>query len=398
MGKLSALKVKSAKPGRHADGDGLYLLVKDSGSRSWMLRVQVDGKRRDIGLGSASVLGLADAREKAAEMRKLAKSGLDPVAERKKKPVTIPTFERATRDCHDELKKGWKNQKHIDSWLASMINHIVPAIGDKPVDAVTSIMVRDAIAPIWMEMPETAQRILQRIGVVLDFAHIKGWRSDETSLRSVRKGLPRQPNVENHFEAMPYADVPDYMAKLAGAVDTVGRDALRFTILTAVRSNETRFANWAEIDREKATWSIPASRMKMKQPHVVPLSASAMEIINRRWEARTHDAGLIFPSTLKKPGGEQRPISDMTMTKVLREDKVVGFTVHGFRSSFTDWAAEETNFRKEIVDKALAHKLPDRVEAAYRRTDFFEKRKKLMDAWARYVTGQLAVTKLAAVA
>ncbi|MCR5872244.1 MULTISPECIES: tyrosine-type recombinase/integrase [unclassified Sphingomonas] len=398
MGKLSALRVKSAKPGRHADGDGLYLLVKESGSRSWMLRVQVDGKRRDIGLGSASVLGLADARDKAAEMRKLAKSGVDPVAERKKKPVAIPTFEQATRDCHAELKKGWKNQKHIDSWLASMINHIVPAIGDKPVDAVTSIMVRDAIAPIWMEMPETAQRILQRIGVVLDFAHIKGWRPDETSLRSVRKGLPRQPNVENHFEAMPYADVPDYMAKLAGAVETVGRDALRFTILTAVRSNETRFANWAEIDREKATWSIPASRMKMKQPHVVPLSTDAMAIINRRWEARTHDAGLIFPSTLKKPGGEERPISDMTMTKVLREDKVVGFTVHGFRSSFTDWAAEETNFRKEIVDKALAHKLPDRVEAAYRRTDFFEKRKKLMDAWARYVTGHQAVTKLAAVA
>jgi integrase len=390
LGKLSALKVKAAKPGRHADGDGLYLLVKDSGSRSWLLRVQVDGKRRDIGLGSASILSLADAREKALEYRKQAKAGLDPVAERKKAPVAIPTFEDAAKDCHAELKRGWKNQRHIDSWLASLKTHIFPAIGNRAVDAVTSIMVRDAIAPIWMDMPETAQRILQRIGVVLDFAHIKGWRAEEASLRSVRKGLPRQPATDNHFKAMPYAEVPDYMQKLGAADATVGRDALRFTILTAVRSNETRFADWAEIDRDKATWTIPASRMKMNQTHTVPLSDEAMEIINRRWDARERDSGLVFPSSLKKPNGEQRPISDMTMTKVLREDKIPDYTVHGFRSAFTDWAAEETNFRKEVVDKALAHKLPDRVEAAYRRTDFFEKRRKLMAAWAAFVAGRPA--------
>lgn len=398
LGKLSALKVKAAKPGRHADGDGLYLLVKDSGARSWLLRVQVDGRRRDIGLGSAATLGLADARDKASEYRKLAKAGIDPIAERKKAPVAVPTFEAAATDCHAELKHGWKNQRHIDSWLSSLKTHIFPAIGTEPVDTITSIMVRDAIAPIWMTMPETAQRILQRIGVVLDFSHIKGWRPDEASLRSVRKGLPRQPASDNHFKAMPYAELPDYMQKLAAADATVGRDALRFTVLTAVRSNETRFAVWSEIDREKAIWSIPAGRMKMKQPHVVPLSGEAMEIITRRWEARERDSGLVFPSTLKKPDGEQRAISDMTMTKVLREDKIEGYTVHGFRSSFTDWAAEETSFRKEVVDKALAHKLPDRVEAAYRRTDYFEKRRKLMAAWASYLSRRDTVRQLAAVA
>lgn len=385
MGKLSALKVKAAKPGRHADGDGLYLLVKDTGARSWLLRVQVDGKRRDIGLGSASTLGLADAREKAAEYRKLAKTGVDPVAARKKALVEIPTFEVAATHCHAELKRGWKNQRHVDSWLSSLRTHTFPSFGDKPVDAITSIMVRDAIAPIWLDRPETAQRILQRITAVLDFAHIKGWRPTETSLRSVRKGLPRQPPTDNHFKAMPYAELPGYMQKLTGADPTVGRDALRFTILTAVRSNEARFADWSEIDLDKGVWSIPAGRMKMNQPHVVPLSRPAMEILHRRWRARERDSGLVFPSSLKKTDGGQRAISDMTMLKVLRDDKFDEYTVHGFRSSFTDWAAEETDFRKEVVDKALAHKLPDRVEAAYRRTDFFEKRRTLMAAWADYV-------------
>ena len=180
---------------------------------------------------------------------------------------------------------------------------------------------------------------------------------------------------------MPYAEVSAYAERLTAATPTVGRDALQFTILTAVRSNETRFASWNEVDFDRAVWSIPAERMKMKHPHMVPLSSDALAILRRRWEARTSDEGLIFSASGKKP------ISDMTMTKVLRKDGVAGYTVHGFRSSFTDWAAEETEFAKEVVDKALAHKLPDRVEAAYRRTDFFEKRRKLMDAWAAYASG-----------
>ena len=230
-----------------------------------------------------------------------------------------------------------------------------------------------------LEIPETARRILQRISVVLDFAHIKGWVPEEVSLRSVRKGLPRQSDKRGHTEAMPYADVPALMQALAMASPTTGRDALRFTIYNAVRSNETRFAVWTEFDLDTAIWTIPGERMKARETHVVPLSAPVVALLRKRWKERTSDTGLVFASRGEKP------ISDATMTKLLRDDGIAGVTVHGFRSSFTDWAAETINFPKEVADKALAHKLPNKVEAAYRRTDFFEKRRKLMARWAEYL-------------
>lgn len=421
MGKLTALKVKSAAEGRHADGDGLYLLVKESGARSWLLRIQSDGVRRDLGLGTAETaprtkeaqssadsiplldrrsLTLGEARDKADAYKRLVKAGIDPAAERKKVLVTMPTFEKVARDCHAELKAGWRNKKHVDGWLSSLVSHIFPAIGDQPVDAITSIMVRDALAPIWMTIPETARRALQRIGAVLDFAHIKGWRPSETSLKSVRKGLPRQPTEDNHFAAMPYEGVPQYMADLVAKPTTVGRDALKFTILNAVRSNETRFAVWPEIDLAKGLWTIPASRMKMKKVHIVPLSPAAVEILRRRWEVRTSDEGLIFSTSRTRPTStspaQDKPISDMTMTKVLRDDGLAAITVHGFRSSFTDWAAEATSIAKEVVDKALAHKLPDKVEAAYRRTNHLERRRALMTMWADYCAGTSNIVRLVA--
>ncbi|HEX7822740.1 MAG TPA: integrase arm-type DNA-binding domain-containing protein [Sphingobium sp.] len=411
MGKLTALKIKAALPGRHPDGDGLHLIVRETGSRQWLLRIQADGKRRDLGLGTADtssrskeaqaeaeripilqrrLLTLVEAREKADAYRRMVRAGIDPVSERNKAAPKIPTFEEAAQACHTDMKAGWKNQRHIDSWLASLDTHIIPHLGNKTVDTIDNIAVRDAIAPIWLTMPETAQRILQRIGVVLDFAHIKGWRPTEASLRSVRKGLPRQPVSDKHFASMPYADLPDYYQALVGEENTVGRDALKFTILNAVRSVETRFAVWSEIDMDQATWTIPAGRMKMNAQHIVPLSPAAMEILRCRWEIRTSDDGLVFYSTVKKA------ISDMTMTKVLRKDGIKAFTVHGFRSTFTDWAAEKTEFAKEIVDKALAHKLPDRVEAAYRRTDFFDKRRLLMNLWANHCAGDSNVVPFAA--
>jgi len=237
----------------------------------------------------------------------------------------------------------------------------------------------EVLSPIWLEIPETARRILQRVGAVLDFAHIKGWLADEVSLRSVRKGLPRQTAKSEHLEAMPYADVPALMQELASAAPTTGRDALRFTIYNAVRSNETRFAVWTEFDLDKAIWTIPGERMKARETHVVPLSAPAVALLRKRWKECTSDTGLVFSNDGEKP------ISDMTMTKLLRDDGIKGVTVHGFRSAFTDWAAEKTRFPKEVADKALAHKLPNQVEAAYRRTDFFEKRRNLMARWAEYL-------------
>ncbi len=411
MGKLTAIKIKSATPGRHADGDGLYLIVRDTGSRQWLLRIQADGKRRDLGLGTCDtavrtkemtaaaeavpildrrLLTLAEARDKADAYRRMVKSGLDPVEERKKQPANIPTFEEAAKKCHAELQKGWKNQKHSEVWLAALANHIFPTIGSNRVDTVTNIMVRDAVSPIWLTIPETARRVLQRIGAVLDFAHIKGWVPTEVTLKSVRKGLPRQPHTDNHLEAMPFEDVPAFVQRLRTEVPTVGRDALQFTILTAARSNETRFATWPEIDWEKQIWTIPGSRMKMHQTHVVPLTSAAIAILKRRWDVRSKDDGLIFSSRLANA------MSDMTMTKILRDAKIAKVTVHGFRSSFTDWAAETTSIPKEVVDKALAHKLPDKVEAAYRRTDFFERRRVLMTVWSDYLAGSKSIVRLAA--
>lgn len=386
---LTVLKVKNAKPGRHVDGRGLCLVVKPSGARTWVLRMQLKGHRRDYGLGSAHDVSLTDARTAAAELRRRVRDGYDPVAERRKARKVIPTFEAATRTCHETLGDGWKDGHHA-RWLSGFERHLFPRIGKKPVDKVDSACVVEALSPIWLEIPETARRLLQRIGVVLDFAHVKGWVPEEVSLRSVRKGLPRQNDKRGHMEAMPYADVPALMQKLATAAPTTGRDALRFTIYNAVRSNETRFAVWTEFDLEKAVWTIPAERMKAGETHVVPLSAPIVALLRKRWDERTSDTGLVFSNDGKKP------ISDMTMTKLLRDDGFASTTVHGFRSTFTDWAAECTDFPKEVADKALAHKLPNKVEAAYRRTDFFEKRRSLMKQWADYLSNRTPAASRAA--
>lgn len=375
---LTALKVKNAKPGRHVDGRGLCLVVKPSGAKSWVLRMQKDSKRRDYGLGSTFDVSLAEARDAAMALRRQVRLGLDPVAEKRKSRKVVPSFETAARDCYEAMKEGWKNQRHA-SWISSLENHVFPLIGAKPVNEVDSPTVVEVLSPIWLEIPDTARRILQRIGAVLDFAHIKGWIPDELSLRSVRKGLPRQVEKSGHLEAMPYDDVPTLMRRLATAARTTGRDALRFTIYNAVRSNETRFAVWTEFDLDKGVWTIPGERMKAGDTHVVPLSAAAVVLLRKRWDERSSDTGLVFSNDGEKP------ISDMTMTKLLRDDGIKGITVHGFRSAFTDWTAERTRFPKEVADKALAHKLPNKVEAAYRRTDFFEKRRSLMARWAEFL-------------
>lgn len=390
MGRLTAIGVKNAKPGRHADGHGLYLYVRDTGSRSWVLRLMIDGKRQDLGLGPIEKLSLAQARIKAAEQRTKLKTDADPGEEVagpeaptlpvKKAGPPVPTFREAALACHATMKAGWKNQHHAKTWLTSLEIHIFKHIGNASVDAITSVMVRDALAPTWLEMPETSRRILQRIRTILDYAHIQGWCPTEANLRSVPRGLPRQPVEENHFAAMPYADMPAFMKRLEDGPPSAGRDALMFTILNATRSGETRLAKWPEFDLQARTWTIPAKRMKMGKQHIVPLTPPALAILTRRWPLRATDDGFVFSSHGKKP------LSDMTMTKAMRDLGIAKLTVHGFRSSFTDWAAERTRFRKEVVDKALAHKLTDSVEAAYRRTDFFEKRRQLMATWANYLT------------
>lgn len=381
---LTMLKVRHAGPGRHADMHGLYLVVRNTGTRSWMLRVQHRGRRRDFGLGSANEVTLADARLAVADYRRMIRSGLDPVHELGLRRKAAANFEKVARDCYDAMKGGWKNGKH-SSWMRSLENHVFPVIGKTPIDAVDSAGVLRVLEPIWLTIPDTARRILQRIGTTLDYAHIKGLVPEEISLRSVTRGLPRQARRVTHLAAMPYADVPAFIKKLTALENSVGRDALKLTVLTVARSNETRFATWGEFDLDKGTWSIPGGRMKMKETHVVPLSSPAITLMRRLRDEHLALEGKIAANALVFAGSTGNAISDATMAKAMRDMDVTGVTVHGFRSSFTDWAAEQTDFPKEVADKALAHKIPNAVEAAYRRTDFFDKRRVLMDQWAAFV-------------
>jgi integrase len=378
MGTLTAAKVKSlAEPGRYSDGDGLMLKVKPGGTKSWVLRVQVDGKRRDIGLGSAKTVTLAEARQAADEVRRKLAHGIDPVAERKQEKVVIPTFSEAAVLVHEEHKAAWKNGKHQAQWLSTLKTYAYPALGDLRVSEIEGPVIRDVLSKIWLAKPETARRVRQRIGTVLDWAYAKGYRASEAPMRSLSKGLPRQPKKDRHFAAMSFAEVPAFLQTLRMR-ESMGRLALEALILTAARSGEIRMAMWSELDLKAGLWSLPAERMKMGRPHIVPLSRQAVDVFKRAAKHRSSATDLVFYGIKAK-----KPLSDMTLLKILR-DMDAGVTVHGFRSAFRDWVAEETNYPGEIAEAALAHAIPNKVEAAYRRTDFLEKRRALMSEWGAF--------------
>jgi integrase len=389
MGKLNPLQVRNLKePGRYSDGDGLILEVRPGGSKSWIARLQSNGRRRDYGLGSFKDVSLNEARDKAREYRKQLRSGLDPL-EAKRLAREIPTFKAAAKAYHEEWKRRRRNAKHEAQWLASLEAYAFPRFGELRVDQVGSGHVREALADIWLTKPETARRVRQRIGKVLDFAHGNGWRS-AFAMSAVNSSLPEQPSKTGRFEAMPYARVPEFSDALKKRI-SMGRLALEALILTATRSGEIRGARWSEVDLEAATWTIPADRMKARKAHVVPLSPAAVGVFERAKALRVEASDLVFHGS--KRG---RPLSDMTLLKVLR-DMNEPFTVHGFRSAFRDWVAEQTSFPGEVAEAALAHAISNKVEAAYRRTDFLEKRRKLMEAWEAYcVGGSSNVVRLAA--
>lgn len=400
--KLNAIQVKNAKPGRHADGKGLYLLVKPrrdpksgtlkSGAKSWVLRVQVGGRRRDFGLGSVDLVSLEEARDKAREARKLAKAGLDPVLERKKAMRSIPTFKEAAGQYHEAVKGSWRNGKHADQWLATLEAHAFPLIGATRVDHIDAATIQSVLLPIWLSLPETARRVRQRVGSVLDFAHGQGWREAETPRNAVNSLMKRikQPRRGAGFAAIPYADLPAFLKGLRDGQTSIGRAGLEFLILTAARSGEVRGAIWGEIDLDKELWTIPATRMKAGEAHSVPLSAPAVAML-RRMGALTgaSENQLLFP------GLKGQPLSDATLAKVLRVNGGGDATVHGMRSAFRDWAAEQTTFPGDWAEAALAHTLPNKVEAAYKRTKFLEQRRKMMVAWADYLGGASNVVRLA---
>lgn len=381
MGKLSASSVKAAKePGRYGDGDGLYLVVSPRGGKSWVCRVQKDGKRRDVGLGSAKKVSLALARERATKVRTQVEVGLDPVAERRKE-AGIPTFKEAAALVFAEHKASWRNQKHRAQWLSSLETYAFPMLGELSVAVIAFHHVRDAVISIWLEKPETARRVRQRINTIIDWAVGKGYRATPLPIATINNSLPKVRAKGAHHTALPYAEVPAFVAKLKER-DTVGRLALVALILTATRSGEIRGATWGEVDLDNALWTIPAERMKAGREHIVPLSLAALDVFRRAKDYREARSELVFPG---QRGG--KPLSDMTLTKICR-DMEVAAVPHGFRSSFRDWVAEEIDFDGDIAEMALAHAIGNRVEAAYRRGNLLEKRKALMEAWGTYCDGR----------
>lgn len=376
---LSAQKVKAAKPGRHGDGRGLFLYVKASGTRSWMLRYQVQGRRRDLGLGAYPDVTLAIARERAAEARQLIANGEDPIA--KKQQAKPKTFKDAALELIESKRHGWKNAKHAAQWTSTLESYVFPKIGQVQVSKIETADVISTLTPIWSDKPETANRVRQRIESVIDYASALGIRTGDNPARwrgHLDHLLPKPKKVRavKHHAALPHADITDFMTELSTRTG-IAAQALGFTILTAARSGETRGMTWGEVDLEKATWTIPAQRMKAAKEHRVPLSKAAIALLGPR-----RDANSLVVESEAKPG---KPISDMSMTAVLRRMKRDDITVHGFRSTFRDWAGETTGFPREVIEAALAHGIKDKAEAAYARSDLFDKRRDLMAAWATVV-------------
>lgn len=377
---MTTVQVRSLKvAGRYADGNGLYLVVEPSGSKRWLLRTVVQGRRRDIGLGGASLVTLAEAREKALAYRKLARDGGDPLAERRKSQTVVPTFAEAAARVHADHKASWKNEKHAAQWLSTLRTYAIPHLGTRSVDQVETPDVLRALSPIWLTKPETARRVRQRIGTVLDWAKAAGYRSGDNPIDGVAKGLPKQGERDEHHAALPYAEVPAFVGRLRSSDQgEIARLAFEFLILTAARTSEVLGAKWTEIDEAGALWVVPAARMKAGREHRVPLSSRAIELLHRA-KLLSGDSELIFPGR-----SGTKPLSNMVFLMGLRRLKVP-ITAHGFRSSFRDWAAEATNIPRDVAEMALAHAVENKVEAAYRRGDLLAKRRELMQLWAEYV-------------
>jgi integrase len=398
---LSAQFVRTAKPGRYCDGDGLYLLVKQAGTRFWVFRYKVNGsKLREAGLGRAgegrNCVRLAEAREKASVLFRQVRNGIDPLSARdataraakaaaQHAAVKRVTFREAGRRFIDGHKPSWRNPKHAAQWGSTVETYANSVFGDLPVAEVETSHVLAAIEPIWLTKPETASRLRGRIERILDFAKTRGWRAGENP--AAWKGhlaltLPARSKVRKveHHAALPWREVGDFVAALKDQQGVSAR-ALRFAILTAARSGEVRGACWSEIDMSAPTWIVPAERMKGAREHRIPLSEAALDIVREMALGRTSSN----PDALVFPGRDAgRPLSDMSLTAVLRRMGRGELTAHGFRSAFRDWTAETTAYPAELAEMALAHAVSNKVEAAYRRGDLFEKRRRLMDDWATY--------------
>jgi integrase len=391
--RLSATFVAHAKPGRHGDGDGLYLQVRPSGSKSWVLRYQYQREKGWMGLGSARFVSLAEAREKAFEAHRQLRQGINPLeartadkAERRASEAKRVSFAECAARFVADRGSEWRSAKHRRDWLGVFGRYAFPVFGDLPVAAIDTPLVLRVLEPIWLDKAGTARKLRQRLEAVLDWARVRGYRDGENPARlggHLDHLLPKRSKATTpHHAALPYADVPAFMAELRER-DGIPARALEFLILTAARAGEVRGALWAEIDFQAKTWTVPGSRMKGGREHRVPLSPRALELLSTL--PRTDD--LVFPD---RKGG---PMYANAVYYVLREGLGRGeITVHGFRSTFRDWTEERTNYPREVAEQALAHSIGTAVERAYRRTDLFERRRQLMTEWASFCSGSTAVT------
>ena len=399
--RLSAVKVKNAKPGRrpdgssctrsYADGGGLYLQVTPgiaSISKSWIFRYAIgDSKERFMGLGSLDAVSLADARAKAAECRKQREQGVDPIDEREAQRAAAAidrakamTFDQCAEKYIAAHRAGWRNPKHASQWKNTLTTYASPVFGKLPVGSVDVGLVIKVLEPIWPTKPETASRLRGRVEAVLDWAAARGFRDGDNPARwkgRLENLLPRKSKVRTvqHHAALPFTNVADFITSLRERGGTAAR-ALEFAVLTAARTGEVLGAQWEELDLAARTWIVPAERMKGGREHRVPLSEATLSVVQQMTKVREND--YVFP------GDRRATLSSMALLMLLRRIGHGDLTAHGFRSTFRDWAAECTDFPSEVVEMALAHSIESKVEAAYRRGDLFEKRRKLMDAWAAY--------------
>ncbi len=388
---LTALAVaKQNRPGLYGDGAGLSLVVTAAGVKRWELRLSASGHRRQLGLGLYPAVSLEDARRNASALREDFRRDARPPSGRRPteavdcRPADVMSFRAAFEDFFEMKGPQLSNPKHAAQWRSTMEAYVFPSIGRRPIADISAAEVIDILKPIWNDKPETAKRVLQRMRVVFEAAIVRGNRQSAAPTIGVKSMLgARARSAQAHHAALPYADVPAFvlaLRTLAGLPAT--RLAFEFLILTAARSGEVRGATWGEINTATATWTVPGPRMKSRDRHIVPLSDRAVEILRAARDAYPGSA-LVFPGA--KQG---RPLSDMTLTKALRSAELGGkATAHGFRSSFKDWCAEFAQVRDDVSEAALAHAIPNKVRAAYLRTNFLDERRTLMQRWSDYLSG-----------
>jgi integrase len=401
IGRLTALFIskKNVSPGMYADGGGLYLQVTDKQVRSWIFRYMRDGKERYMGLGPLHAVSLADARAAATECRRKRIAGIDPIEERENRralarleAARTKTFSQCAEQYIESHQAGWRNAKHAAQWRSTLKTSAEPVIGHLSVQQVNVDLVMRILKPIWSTKPETASRLRGRIEAILYWAAARGYRTGENPARwrgHLDKLLPSKSKVRRveHHPALPYAEIDEFMQKLRTQGGVAAR-VLDLVILTATRTGEALGAQWSEIDLDEKVWAVPPERMKAEREHRIPLSPAAVAILKAQYE-ETGGEGFVFPG-----GRRGKPLSNMAMSKLLDRMSYPDITVHGFRSTFRDWAAETTSYPNTVVEMALAHVVSDKVEAAYRRGNLFEKRRRLMEAWAKFCAMPKATDKV----